>query len=162
MSPGTRMSHHYRATVRWRRDGAEFAGQRYSRAHVWAFDGGLEVPASASPASVPEPLSRADAVDPEEALVAAVAGCHMLFFLAFCAKAGFVVETYEDAASGVMTRNEQGRLFVSRVTLDAKIAFAGERRPSRDELAELHRRSHEDCYIANSIRADVVVAGFDH
>jgi organic hydroperoxide reductase OsmC/OhrA len=156
------MSHEYRATVRWRREGADFVQSRYSRAHVWAFDGGLEVPASSSPMSVPEPLSKADAVDPEEALVAAVSSCHMLFFLAFCAQAGFVVDSYEDDAAGVMTRNERGRLFLSRVTLDPKIAFQGERSPSQDELADLHRRSHDNCYIANSIRADVFVAGFQH
>lgn len=156
------MSHEYRATVRWLRDGAAFRDNRYSRAHVWAFDGGVEVPASSSPYSVPEPLSRADAVDPEEALVAAVSSCHMLFFLAFSARDGFLVDSYDDDALGIMTPNEGGRLYVSRVTLDPKIAFAGERRPSPAEIDDLHRRSHDHCYIANSIRGEVVVAGLDH
>lgn len=156
------MAHEYRATIRWQGDGGGFAENRYSRAHVWAFDGGLEVPASPSPEAVPAPYSREDAIDPEEALVAAVSSCHMLFFLAFAAKRGFVVESYEDDASGIMTRNEAGKLFVSRVTLDPEIAFAGERRPSREEIAALHRRAHEECYIANSIRGEVIVAGLEH
>lgn len=156
------MAHEYRAGIRWQGNGGGFAENRYSRAHVWAFDGGLEVPASPSPDAVPEPHSRVDAVDPEEALVAAVSSCHMLFFLAFAAKRGFTVESYADDALGIMTRNEAGKLFVSRVTLDPKIAFAGERRPSLEEVAALHRRAHEECYIANSIRGEVVIAGYEH
>src|SRR5580700_8790079 len=106
------MAHEYRADVVWTRGDAAFLDNRYSRAHVWRFDGGVEVPASSSPLSVRLPLSRADAVDPEEALVAATASCHMLFFLSFAAKGGFLVERYEDAAVGVMTKNEHGRLFI--------------------------------------------------
>jgi organic hydroperoxide reductase OsmC/OhrA len=124
---------------------------------VWRFDGGVEVPASSSPLSVKLPLSRADAVDPEEALVAAVASCHMLFFLGFAAKAGFVVDKYEDAPVGVMTKNEQGKLFVSKITLSPAITFSGSKRPSAEELEALHHHSHEECYVANSVRADVVV-----
>ena len=153
------MAHEYKATVRWTRDGAAFTDQKYSRAHVWRFDGGVEVPASSAPSSAPLPYSRADAVDPEEAFVASVSSCHMLFFLWLSAKAGFVVDSYEDKAVGVMTKNEAGKLYVSKVTLDPQIAFAGGKRPSPDEIAELHHRSHEECYIANSIRSEVVVAG---
>jgi organic hydroperoxide reductase OsmC/OhrA len=104
------------------------------------------------------PLSRADAVDPEEALVAAVSSCHMLFFLGFAAKAGFVVDKYEDSPVGIMTKNENGKLFVSKITLNPAIAFSGPKRPSSDELDALHHRSHEECYVANSVRAEVVVA----
>jgi organic hydroperoxide reductase OsmC/OhrA len=105
------------------------------------------------------PFSREDAVDPEEAFVAALSSCHMLFFLAFAAKAGFVVDSYEDRALGVMTKNEKGKLFVSKVTLDPRIAFSGNKRPSQEDIAALHHRSHEECFIANSVRAEVVVAG---
>src|ERR1700751_296022 len=106
------MAHEYSADVIWtREDGAPFTDNRYSRAHVWRFDGGVEVPASSSPMSVKLPLSRADAVDPEEALVAALSSCHMLFFLDFAAHAGFVVDRYEDAAVGVMGKNERGKFF---------------------------------------------------
>jgi organic hydroperoxide reductase OsmC/OhrA len=153
------MAHEYRATVRWKRDGAAFTDQKYSRGHLWRFDGGVEVPASSAPSSVPLPYSRADAVDPEEAFVASLSSCHMLFFLFLAAKAGFVVDFYEDNAVGVMAKNERGKLYVSKVTLDPKIAFAGDKRPSPEEIAELHRRSHEECFIANSVRTEVVLAG---
>jgi organic hydroperoxide reductase OsmC/OhrA len=152
------MAHEYRADVIWTREGAVFTDNRYSRGHVWRFDGGVEVPASSSPLSVKLPLSRADAVDPEEALVAAVSSCHMLFFLGFAAKAGFVVDKYEDAALGVMTKNEQGKLFVSKITLSPNVSFSGSKRPSAEELDALHDHAHEECYIANSVRAEVVVA----
>ena len=153
------MGHEYTATVRWARGEGSFADNRYSRAHVWVFDGGTEVPASPSPGNVPAPYSRADAVDPEEAFVAALSSCHMLFFLAFAAKRGFVVDAYEDRALGVMTRNERGKLFISRVTLDPRITWSDDKSPSADDVAELHRRSHDECYLANSVKADVVVAG---
>ena len=152
------MAHEYRAEIVWTRDGAVFTDNRYSRGHVWRFDGGVEVPASSSPLSVRLPLSRADAVDPEEAFVAALASCHMLFFLSFAAKGGFLVERYEDAAVGVMTKNEHGRLFISKITLNPMVAFAGAKRPSAEELDALHHHAHEECYIANSVRAEIVVA----
>lgn len=151
------MAHEYTATVIWTRDGAVFTDNRYSRGHVWRFDGGVDVPASSSPLSVKLPLSRADAVDPEEALVAAVSSCHMLFFLDFAAKAGFVVDKYEDAAVGVMTKNEHGKLFVSKITLGPAISFSGSKQPSAQELDALHHHAHEECYVANSVRAEVVV-----
>jgi organic hydroperoxide reductase OsmC/OhrA len=154
------MTHTYRAVVRWmRQDGEVFTDHRYSRGHVWTFDGGVEVPASSAPSSVPPPFSRADAVDPEEAFVAALSSCHMLFFLFFAAKRGFTVDRYEDQAVGVMDKNERGKLFVSHVRLNPTIAFSGPKRPSSDEIAELHQHSHEECFIANSVRAEVTVAG---
>jgi organic hydroperoxide reductase OsmC/OhrA len=153
------MAHEYKATVRWTRDGAAFTDQKYSRGHVWRFDGGVEVPASSAPTSVPLPYSRADAVDPEEAFVASLSSCHMLFFLFLAAKAGFVVDSYEDHALGVMTKNERGKLFVSRVTLNPRIGFSGQAQPSPEDVADLHHRSHEECFIANSVLTEVVVAG---
>jgi organic hydroperoxide reductase OsmC/OhrA len=152
------MAHEYRAEIVWTRDGAAFTDNRYSRGHVWRFDGGVEVPASSSPLSVKLPLSREDAVDPEEALVAALASCHMLFFLSFAAKGGFVVDRYEDAAVAVMSKNEHGKLFISKITLNPVIAFSGAKWPSLEEFNALHHHSHEECYIANSVRAEVVVA----
>ena len=153
------MAHEYTATVRWERGEGSFADNRYSREHVWLFDGGTQVPASPAAANVPPGCARADAVDPEEAFVAAISSCHMLFFLAFAGKRGFVPDSYEDNALGVMTKNERGKLFVSRVTLDPNIRFSGSKTPSADEIAELHRRSHEECYIANSVRTEIVIAG---
>lgn len=148
----------YRATVTWRGDGADFPKGRYSRAHEWRFDG-VAIPASASPLHVPAPLSRPDAVDPEEAFVAALSSCHMLFFLFFAARAGFAVEQYEDDAVGVIGRNGRGKHFVSTVTLHPEIVFAGDRQPSEAEIASLHHQSHDECYLANSVLTEVIVAG---
>ena len=150
------MSHEYKATVLWRRGDAKFTDNRYSRGHVWKFDG-IEVPGSSAPSSVRLPYSVAEAVDPEEALVAAVSSCHMLFFLAFAAQGGFTVDRYEDAAVGVMTENERGKLFVSKVTLRPAVTFTGDKRPGEDDVAALHHRSHEECFIANSVKSEVVV-----
>jgi organic hydroperoxide reductase OsmC/OhrA len=153
------MAHEYRATIAWDRDGAAFTDGKYTRAHRWIFDGGLEVPASSAPSSVPLPYSREDAVDPEEALCASVSSCHMLFFLAFAAKRGFVVDSYRDEAVATMGRNERAKLYVSAISLNPDITFSGERQPNPAEIADLHHRSHAECYIANSILAEVKVAG---
>lgn len=153
------MAHEYSATIRWTLDGSNFVENRYSRGHVWLFDGGIEVPASASPSVVPLPLSRENAVDPEEAFVAAIASCHMLTFLSIAAKKRYAISRYEDRAVGVMTKNENGKLFVSRVTLDPTIEFSGDKIPTPEQLAELHHLSHLECFIANSVLTDVVVAG---
>ncbi|HYF56971.1 MAG TPA: OsmC family protein [Salinarimonas sp.] len=154
------MSHEHRATIRWaREEGAVFTDGRYSRAHDWTFDGGVVVPGSPSPHVVPLPWSREDAVDPEEAFVAAASSCHMLTFLHLASKRRFVVDSYEDRAVGVMTKNAAGRLFVSRIVLDPTIAFSGERQPSPDEIADLHHLAHRECFIANSVLTEIVVAG---
>ena len=153
------MAHEYTATTSWKRGSSEpFTDNKYSRAHTWAFDGGVTVPASSSPLSVRLPMSRADAVDPEEALVAALSSCHMLTFLYLAAKQGYVVESYDDAAVGVMTKNERGKLFMSKVALRPRIVFSGTKQPSAAELAQLHHHAHEECYIANSVLTDVVVS----
>ena len=153
------MAHQYRATVKWKRDGSAFTDQRYSRGHSWSFDGGITVPASSSPLSVRLPYSVAEAVDPEEAFVAALASCHMLTFLYVAAKQGFVVDEYADDAVGEMSKNERGKMWVSKVTLAPAIIFTGEKRPSPEQLDELHHLAHEECYIANSVKSEVVVQG---
>lgn len=154
------MAHTYKATVHWQRpEGAVFTDNKYSRAHEWRFDEGLVVPASPAPSSVPPPWSQANAVDPEEALVAACSSCHMLFFLAFAGKRGFVIDSYADNAVGVMTRNDAGKLYISEIMLDPQIVWTGEKRPSEADIAALHERAHAECYIAHSIRATVTIAG---
>ena len=154
------MAHEYTATIRWtRQEGEAFSDNRYSRAHRWSFDGGVDVMASASPLVVPLPFSREDAVDPEEAFVAAVSSCHMLTFLAIAAKKRFVVDSYEDRALGVMTPNAQGKLFVSKVTLDPQIEFSGDRVPTPEQVADMHHLAHKECFIANSVLTEIVVAG---
>lgn len=145
----------YTATIGWDRAGAVFTDNRYSRAHRWSFDGGIEVPASASPQVVPLPQSLAEAVDPEEAFVASLASCHLLWFLSIAAKRGFVVERYRDEASGILARNADGKFAMTEVTLRPHVVFAGERRPAPDEYAALHHEAHEQCFIANSVRSVV-------
>ncbi|KLK91227.1 peroxiredoxin [Microvirga vignae] len=154
------MSHEYTANVRWTRgEGEAFSDNRYSRGHSWSFDGGITVPASASPSVVPLPLSREDAIDPEEAFVAAVSSCHMLTFLSIAAKKRFVIDRYEDKAVGVMMPNEKGKLFVSKVTLDPVIEFSGDKIPSPEQIADMHHLAHKECFIANSVLTEIVVAG---
>jgi organic hydroperoxide reductase OsmC/OhrA len=153
------MTHQYTATVSWTRGGETFSDNRYGRGHLWTFDGGVTVPASASPSVVPLPLSRADAVDPEEAFVAAVSSCHMLTFLSIAAKKRFVVDAYEDRAVGIMTKNPDGKLFVSKITLDPAIAFSGDKRPTPEQIADMHHLAHQECFIANSVLTEVEVAG---
>lgn len=150
--------HRYEARIAWQRDGAEFTNHRYSRGHAWTFDGGVTVPASSSPLSVPLPHSVAAAVDPEEALVAATSSCHMLWFLALAAKQGFVVDRYVDDAFGVMERNAEGRQMITRITLQPAIKFADDKAPTAAQLEALHHRAHKECYIANSLKSEVIVA----
>src|SRR5690349_13408175 len=151
------MTHHYEAHVTWNRQSSEkFTDNSYSRAHEWAFDGGVTVRASSSPSVVPLPLSAADAVDPEEALVASTSSCHMLYFLFFAAKRGLVVDSYVDHAFGVLEKNQAGKMHMSRITLRPSIAFAGAP-PSPADLDALHHAAHEECFIANSLRSEIVV-----
>lgn len=145
----------YTATVRWERQGAIFTDSRYSRGHRWEFDGGLTLPASASPQVVRAPFSVAAAVDPEEAFVAALASCHMLWFLSIAAEAGYVVERYCDAAQGIMARDAAGKLAMTVVTLRPQVSFAGERLPTADEHLALHHAAHEACYIASSVKTEL-------
>jgi len=149
------MSKH-RATIRWQRDGQPFTDNRYSRAHSWHFDGGAEIAASASPDVVPLPHSVAANVDPEEAYVASLSSCHMLTFLAIAAKRKFLVDSYVDEAEGLLAENAVGRLAVTRVTLRPRVKFSGEKQPSREQLEKMHHRSHELCFIANSVLTEVV------
>jgi len=149
----------FEATLAWQRGDQAFTDQRYSRAHRWRFDGGLDVPASSSPLSMPLPMSDAAAVDPEEALVAAAASCHMLFFLSLAAARGYVVDRYDDRAVGTLDAGADGRMAITRIVLRPAIAFGGARRPDRAALAELHHEAHARCYIANSLKGEIVVEG---
>jgi organic hydroperoxide reductase OsmC/OhrA len=121
------------------------------------FDGGVRVAASSSPSLVPVPYSVAEAVDPEEALVACTSSCHMLWFLSLAAKRGFVVESYADEAWGIMEKTADGKLAITRITLRPRIDFGADRSPSPQELEDLHHSAHEQCFIANSLKSEVVV-----
>lgn len=151
------MAHLHSATVRWERGEQVFTDRRYSRAHVWRFDGGVEVPASSSPSVVRLPLSRADAVDPEEAYIAALSSCHMLFFLDFASRAGFRIDSYEDEALGEMAPNAAGKMLVARIRLRPRVAFSGEKQPTAAEIDALHHQSHDECFLANSVLTEIVI-----
>jgi organic hydroperoxide reductase OsmC/OhrA len=149
------MSSH-RATVVWRREG-DFARKKYHRQHVWRFDGGIEVPASASPLVVPQPWSTETAVDPEEAFVASISSCHMLTFLFLAANEGLVAESYEDEAEGHLTKGNDGQQWVETVTLRPRIVWAAEKGPAAQQLASLHHQAHAECFIARSVRTIITV-----
>lgn len=147
----------YTAHLRWQRTAGEaFTDQRYSRRHTLEFDGGVVLPASSAPSSVPLPYSDASAVDPEELFVASLSSCHMLWFLSLAAAQGHVVDHYEDAAEGLLARDAEQRLAMTQVTLRPSVAFAA---PVPDEaaVAALHHAAHERCFIANSVKTEVRV-----
>ena len=145
----------YTATIRWTRSGeGDFTKGQYSRAHEWAFDGGLTVPASPSPHVVPAPWNDPAGVDPEEAFVASLSSCHMLFFLDFARRDGWTVDSYHDEAEGVMEKNAGGKMAMTRVTLRPRIIWHGAA-PDESDIADLHHRAHEACFIANSVTTEV-------
>lgn len=143
------------AVVEWSRDGAAFTDHRYSRGHRWLFDGGVEVPASASPHVVPLPMSVPAAVDPEEAFVASLSSCHMLWFLSIAAKRGFVIDSYRDEAVGVLAQDAFGKLAMASVTLHPDVRFGGDLRPTADDLATMHHEAHDACFLARSVKTEI-------
>jgi organic hydroperoxide reductase OsmC/OhrA len=146
---------HYTTEILWERGGQDFLSNRYSRKHVLRFDGGAELAGSSSPHVVPLPMSDASAVDPEETFVASLSSCHMLWFLSIAAAQKFCVDRYFDTASGVMARNQNGKMVMSVVTLKPDVAFSGERLPTRAQIDAMHHEAHEECYIANSVKTEV-------
>ncbi len=147
------------ARIEWHAGAGEnFKAGKYSRAHSWSFDGGVTVPASASPHVVPLPYARADAVDPEEALVASASSCHMLTFVWLAQRKGFVIASYVDEASGLMEKDARGKLAITRITLRPRIEWVGAP-PGKAELDALHHAAHEECFIASSIRSEILVEG---
>lgn len=145
----------YEVTVEWRSNKKDFKSGKYSRRHLWTFDGGIEIPASSSPSVVPIPYSDEKAVDPEEAFVAAISSCHMLWFLSIVKNNGFVIKEYQDHATGIMEKNEHNRLAITKVDLNPKVTFAGESQPKKEKLYEMHQESHTKCFIANSVKTIV-------
>jgi organic hydroperoxide reductase OsmC/OhrA len=146
----------YHATVIWtRKEHEKYTDNKYSRGHEWRFDGGAIIGASSSPHVVPLPYSVERNVDPEEAFVASLSSCHMLFFLSIAAKNRFVVDEYADAAIGIMEKNEDGKVAMTRVTLRPIIKFSGEKIPTESDLERMHHQSHEQCFIANSVKTVV-------
>jgi organic hydroperoxide reductase OsmC/OhrA len=147
------------AEIRWERGDSPFTDNKYSRAHRWSFDGGAVVPASSSPHVVRVPFSDPSCVDPEEAYVAALSSCHMLWFLGLAAQEGYVVDRYVDAAQGVMGKNGDGREAITRVTLEPAIVFSGSKVPSDASVARLHHSAHENCFLASSVETVIDTKG---
>lgn len=145
----------YTAELSWVCDETDFLANRYSRRHAITFDGGHCMPASSSPLVVPEPFSDASAVDPEEAFVASLSSCHMLWFLSVAVKRGRTVDAYRDSAIGVMEKNADGRLAMTRVTLRPDVRWADGHSPDAEELHRLHRLAHQQCFIANSVKTKI-------
>jgi len=145
----------YTASVRWTRGEAKFTDNRYSRRHAWRFDGGAEVAGSSSPHSVPLPYSDATAVDPEEAFVAAISSCHMLFFLSLAAKRGHRIDDYVDDAEGFLEKDAAGLMSMTRVILHPHVVWSGDKRPSADDISAMHDEAHHLCYIANSVKSTI-------
>jgi organic hydroperoxide reductase OsmC/OhrA len=132
-----------------------FTDNRYSRAHRWNFDGGCSLLASSSPQVVPLPMSDASGVDPEEAFVASLSSCHMLWFLSIAATQGYVVDSYRDEAWGVMEKDSEGKLAMRLVTLCPRAIFIGDKLPAQSEIEFMHHRAHEECFIARSVKTEV-------
>jgi len=154
------MSQH-KAKIEWKGWTPEYALGKYSRVHTWSFDGGLTVPASAAPGVVPAPFVDLAGVDPEEAFVASISSCHMLTYLHVARRAGFQIESYVDEAVGDMAKNDKGIPWVATVTLNPQIVYVGDKRPSHEEEAQLHHKAHDGCYVSQSVKSDVKVAGFE-
>lgn len=154
----TEVSHmaNYAATISWQRNGVAFSDKKYSRAHTWKFDGGAQVLASSSPHFVPLPLSDPSGIDPEEAFVAALSSCHMLWFLSIACRRGFIVESYEDAAAGLMEKNGEGKVAMTRVWLRPRVAFSPLKSPDLATFQAMHDEAHEECFIANSVKSEVL------
>ncbi len=147
----------YQAKIVWQRDASNFLDNRYSRKHTWSFDGGIAVAASSSPQVVPVPMSDEAAVDPEEAFVASLSSCHMLWFLAIAGKKRFVVDEYVDEAVGILAKNADGKMAMTQVRLHPKVTFSGDKRPTSDEQSTMHHQAHDACFIANSVKTEVNV-----
>ncbi|MCE9619038.1 MAG: OsmC family protein [Planctomycetes bacterium] len=143
------------AEILWLRGEQDFLGRRYSRKHLLRFDGGLEVAGSSSPDVVPVPMSDAAAIDPEEAFIASLSSCHMLWFLAIAAKRKFCVDRYRDAAIGSMAKNADGKMFVASVTMRPEVRFSGAPVPTREQIDQMHHEAHAECFIANSVKTIV-------
>ena len=148
------MSEH-KAIIRWTQSQGDFLKGTYSREHTWTFDGGMTIAASSSPAAVRVPFSNPANADPEEAYVASLSSCHMLWFLYFAAKRGFVVDRYHDEAVGVMTKNASGKQAITQVTLHPEVSYSGDKRPPDEEQKAMHHEAHESCFIANSVKTEV-------
>lgn len=148
----------YSVTLNWERKAAElFIDGKYSRVHEWTFDGGARLIASSSPLVVPEPLSDASAMDPEESFIASLSACHLLFFLSIAASKKYTVEKYLDHPQGYMGKNDVGKMMMKTVKLHPKVTFSGETIPTADKVKEMHGMAHDRCYLASSVKCAIEI-----
>ena len=147
----------YFAKINWTRaDDENYIDNKYSRGHEWIFDGGAVVQASSSPHIVPLPYSVETNVDPEEAFVASISSCHMLFFLSIAAKKRYVIDSYTDNAVGLMEKGDDGRFSMTKVTLKPYVQFTADKNPTLEQLESMHHQAHDQCFIANSVKAEII------
>ena len=147
----------YFAKINWIRGNNDpYIDNKYSRAHQWTFDGGVTIPASSSPHIVPLPYSVEANVDPEEAFVASISSCHMLMFLAIAAKRRYVVDSYVDDAIGLMEKASDNKISMTKVRLRPHVQFSGDKKPTMEQLEKMHHQSHQECFIANSVKTEIV------
>lgn len=148
----------YRATISWSRGQDEkYIDDKYSREHLWEFEAGLKIPASPSHHIVPLPYSNPNNLDPEEAFVASLSSCHMLFFLSLCAQEGFIVDDYKDSAVGVLSRIGRNKMAMTKVTLNPNAHYSGEKLPDDKDIERIHHKAHEQCFIANSVTTEIIL-----
>ena len=146
----------YTAMISWgKKQDEAFIDNQYNRSHIWKFDGGIELTASSSPQVVPIPYSNEMAVDPEEAFIASLSSCHMLWFLSIACQQKYIVENYEDHAEGILGKNSEGRLAMVKVTLKPKVKFNNKTIPTPIQIQEIHHQAHEKCFIANSVKTEI-------
>lgn len=147
----------YFARVNWvRLSNENYIDNKYSRGHEWTFDGGVTIQASSSPHVVPRPYSVEENVDPEEAFVASLSSCHMLFFLSIAANIGCIVDSYVDDAVGIMEKDNEGKTSMTKVTLRPNVQFSGDKQPTLEQLENMHHQAHDQCFIANSVKTKVI------
>ena len=146
----------FHAKIEWLRGGAEFSYEKYNRLHTWRFEDGIEVPGRAAPGNIPKSAPLGPGIDPEQAFVASLSACHMLWFLHVACRAKLVVERYADEAVGTLGKNAEGKMAMTRVALRPTVSFSG-RAPTPEEHAKLHHKAHEECFIANSVKTEVLV-----
>ncbi len=148
----------HEATIIWNKQESElFIDNKYNRKHIWSFDGGITLVASPSPNIVPVPYSTPSAIDPEEAFVASLSSCHMLFFLSFAAKQNLIVENYTDNAVGILVHENGDQAWMKQVTLKPKVTFSKSERPSIEMIQDLHNKAHASCFIANSVKSEIIL-----
>lgn len=148
----------YKAEVHWQKAPTEtFIDNKYSRDHVWKFDSGIEVPGAPSPHIVSPAFMSERSVDPEEAFIASISSCHMLWFLGLAAVKKIVVASYSDCATGILEKNEDGKMAITSVELNPKIVFGNDENITQEELDKLHHQAHEHCFIANSVTSRITI-----